>query len=137
MTASLARKVRDLEAVFWSKAEYIQMPVSDEAEGFMRAVYPLGNCLINSWFEEDSEAQKMHEQMERIEKTLPPIHPAFLPTCEQAARLHQWGLHKRADYRKLVERFWGRYSEYTLSRFSGDRLAVALQLFEKDLVVSY
>jgi hypothetical protein len=132
MTASLARKVSDLETAFWSKVEYIQMPVSDEAEEFMRAVYPLESCLFHSWFEEDSEAQKIHAQMERIEKRLPPIHPAFLPASEEIVRLHQWGLQKRADYRKLVERFWARYSEYVLSRFRGDRLAVALQLFEKD-----
>lgn len=132
MTASLARKVSDLETAFWSKVEYFHMPVSDEAEEFLHAVYPLGSCLIKSWFEEDSEAQKMYEQMERIEKTLPPIHPAFLPASEEILRLQQWGIQKRGDYRKLVERFWGRYSEYVLSHFRGDRLAVALQLFEKD-----
>jgi hypothetical protein len=105
MTASLAKKVRELEAAFWSQAEYIKMP-DDEALDILISLHPLEIPVFNSWYAGDIQAQKIARRVECIEKTLPPIHPAFLRSKPEAIRGLQWGLHLRADYRELAEDFW-------------------------------
>jgi hypothetical protein len=136
MTASLTKRVEDLETAFWSKVEHIDIRMSDEASRFLRSIDPLVIPVVNAWLKEDIDARNVYTQMECIEKTLPPIHPAFLPAYEKIVRRHQWAIHHRADYRRMSEWFWARGSEYILKHFGsdkGNRLAVALKVYEKDI----
>lgn len=136
MTASLTKKVRDLEAAFWSQAEYIETG-GVEALDILDTFHPLGIPISNLWFANDTEAQKIARRIDHIEKTLPPIHPAFLRDVAEPLRLMQWGIHKRADYRRLLEDCWKRLREHIqaysdLFKESG-LIGVSLRLFEKDI----
>ncbi len=135
MTASLAKKIRDLEAAFWSQAEHIKMP-DDEVVVFWISLHPLGIPIFISWYADDPEPQRIDRRTERIEKSLPPVHPAFFRNEREAVRRAQWSLHKSAEYRRLAEDYWNRFLEYARARYDpkdGGLLGVALRLFEKEI----
>jgi hypothetical protein len=136
MRTKLSQKVWDLEAEFWAKAEIIRLPIVGEALDYVKIVDPLDTLIFMAWEKEDVEAAKTERRIKQMEKTLPPIHPAFLPDYADATRLVQWGYHRRADYRALVEKQWTHFLEYGRSRYDltdGGLLGIALRLFEKEI----
>ena len=138
MSASLSKKVRDLETAFWSQAKWFELPVADEGRKFLKSLSPLGVFIFNTWYASDSEAQKLAGRMDQIDKTLPPIHPAFLADLIDANRRTQWGFYHSAEYREALEGVWTRFLEHARPRYDvkdGGLIGVAMRFFEKDIDV--
>src|ERR1044071_8248030 len=136
MTASLVKKIADLETAFWARAEVIQLPIVDEVIAFIQALQPLDTVIYNVWESDHPEAAKIARRLRQIERALPPIHPAFLPYEAEPYRVYQWALYHRADYPRLIERQWTLFLANARSRYDlneGGLLGVALRLYEKDI----
>jgi hypothetical protein len=135
MGANLIKKVATLEADLWAKAKEIKEPFSEEISEFYEVAWPLDADIFDAWLACDREAEAMHARILRMEKAMPPIHPAFLPGSEPMHRNHQWGLHQSRDYRELSEQIWRRFIEHVNTTYdlSAGRVAVALRLFRDDI----
>lgn len=134
MTASMAKKIADLEAALWSKADIIYVH-DGEVSDILHSIKPLGVPLCNRWYAEDAEIPKISRRLTHIEKSLLSPHPAFLEKDEEIIRRVQWCLHKSDDYRRLLEEYWRRFLEYFKAQYDLKEglLAVSLRLFEKEI----
>ena len=138
MSASLSKKVRDLETAFWSQAKAFETAVADEGHKFLKSLSPLNVLIFNSWYEGSTEAQKLNHHLKEIDKTLPPIHPAFLTAYTDVSRRVQWAIYHSAEYRQTIDRVWSLFLDHARPRYDvkdGGLLGVAMRLFEKDIDV--
>lgn len=136
MATILNKRVGDLEATYWVKAEAIELPIVTECLAYFKTMEPLGRVIFDAWGNQDDVFAKVEQRLQQIQKALPPIHPAFLPDTADGYRLYQWALYHRPDYRELLEKQWTRFLEYARSRYDvtdGGLLGVALRLYEKDI----
>lgn len=136
MATILNKKVEDLEATYWAKAEPMTLPTTRAAMDFADSIEPLAEKAFNVWEDADAEAPKAIRRLQQMEKAMPPIHPAFLPDYSDAIRRSHWAAYHSADYRELMEKHFARFLEYVRARYDvkdGGLLGVALRLYEKDL----
>lgn len=134
MSATLKKKLADLETNFWSKAKVIDQPKGERARDFLTLIKPLDTPFFIVWM--DAEVTRLIEQMERIESTLLPIHPAFLRDSNESFRLGQWVLHRSPEIRRLLDTYWQKMLDYIEARFDiehPDLIAVALCLFNEEI----
>lgn len=131
---SMAKRVGDLEATFWARAEEIETPYFEEIAEFIESTTPLDTPIFNAWLAGNKDATKLNERTQQLERSLLPIHPAFLPDYAEVYRIHQWALHRSKEYRELTERGWVQFIEYARSHYdlAGGLVGIALRLYEKD-----
>jgi hypothetical protein len=131
---SMAKRVGDLEATLWARAEKIETPHREEIAEFIKSTSPLDTPIFNAWLNGDRDAEKLNKRTLQIERSLLPIHPAFLPDYVEVYRIHQWALHRSNEYRELTDTVWVRFLEYVRAHYdmTGGLLGVALCLYEKD-----
>lgn len=135
MTSTLAKKLKNLEAEYWSKAKCIEKTNHKEIAAILKALLPLHTPLFNLWLHNNTYVNKLNQRAEEIEKRLPPLHPAFLPDYVEGYRLNQWAMYHSEEYRKLTTELWAQFIEHVNTHYdlAGGILGIALVLFEKDL----
>lgn len=130
----MSKRLGDLEAIFWARAEKIETPHLEDIAEFIESTTPLDTPIYTAWLAINREAAKLHERTQQLERSLLPIHPAFLPDYEEVYRIHQWALHRSNEYRELTERGWVQFIEYARSHYdlAGGLVGIAFRLYEKD-----
>lgn len=134
--AALAKKAEALEAEMWAKVPYEPFPFEDQMVAFYDRVWPLRNPIYSKWLDSDKELRKQHERLERIKKSLLPVHSAFLPYSREDVRQWSWALHRSDEYREVMTKLHSRYVAELIPRYDLNILGlmgIALDVFAEDI----
>src|SRR5690348_3843597 len=100
---TLTKRVADLESSYWAKAKEIDPPNLMAAFELSISVMPLDIPIAIEWENSDTEVEWQSRRISQIKKSMPPIHPDFLPDeSSHEWRQQQWMFHHSPEAVRLT-----------------------------------
>lgn len=136
MTTSLRKRVSALEDQQWSSAEEIRMLHTDAVAWLRKQADALDGVMFSLWIGDNEEMAKKYDRAGEIQRSMSPIHPAFLPSFDDARRRYQWAAHHSTEFCELTNTVMAPFVAHVKATYdmAGGPLKIALQIYDKDIV---